>query len=176
MPDFNLDDAIRKIPDFPKKGVLFYDVTSVLTNSKAFAYVMEEMRKRYTSDNVDAIVAIESRGFIFGAPLALELGIPLVLARKKGKLPGDTVSESYTLEYGEATLEIHKQDLPAGQKILIVDDLIATGGTLRAVANMIEKQGSSVTGIFSVIGLPFLKYDQHIGDYSVTTLINYDSE
>ena len=176
MSEFNLDSAIRKIPDFPKKGILFYDVTSLLTNTDAFKYIAEKMKDKYTGKGITGIVAIESRGFVFAGQLALHLNVPLILARKKGKLPGETISESYALEYGEATLEIHKADIKDGMNLLIVDDLIATGGTLRAVANMIERQNSTVAGMFSVIGLPFLHYDRQIGKYEITTLINYDSE
>lgn len=176
MADFNLDAAIRKIPDFPKKGILFYDVTSLLTNPKAFGFIVEKTKKQYSDRGITGIVAIESRGFVFAAPLALHLGVPLILARKKGKLPGKTISESYSLEYGTAALEIHEEDLKSGMNLLIVDDLIATGGTLRAVANMIERQKSRVAGIFAVIGLPFLHYDRQIGKYPVTTLIDYHGE
>jgi adenine phosphoribosyltransferase len=176
MSEFNLDAAVRKVHDFPKKGILFYDVTSLLTNPKAFRHIIDEMKKEYTGKKISGIVAIESRGFIFGAPLALHLGVPLVLARKKGKLPGKTISRSYALEYGEATLEIHQADISAGMNLLIVDDLIATGGTLRAVADMIEQQKSAVAGIFSVIGLPFLNYKNQVGNYAIKTLIEYHGE
>jgi adenine phosphoribosyltransferase len=134
------------------------------------------MIELYRDRGLTGIVAIESRGFLFAAPLALALGLPLILARKKGKLPGRTLSESYTLEYGSATLEIHAEDLPAGGNLLIIDDLVATGGTLRAVANMIERQGSAVAGVFCVVGLPFLKYQDTIGAIEVTTLIDYHGE
>jgi adenine phosphoribosyltransferase len=176
VADFDLNRAIRKVPDFPKKGILFYDVTSLLTNPKAFSHIVEKMKKAYADKGITGIVAIESRGFVFAAPLALHLGVPLILARKKGKLPGKTISESYSLEYGTATLEIHEEDLGSGMNLLIVDDLIATGGTLRAVANMIERQDSRVAGIFAVIGLPFLHYEKLIGEYGVTTLIDYHGE
>jgi adenine phosphoribosyltransferase len=176
MLEFNLDAAIRKVQDFPKKGILFYDITSILTNPPAFKFVIDEMKTIYAGKGITGIVAIESRGFIFAAPLALHLGVPLILARKKGKLPGKTISESYDLEYGAATLEMHAEDLKSKMNLLIVDDLIATGGTLRAVANMVERQGSKVAGIFSVVGLPFLQHDKKVGNYDITTLINYHGE
>jgi adenine phosphoribosyltransferase len=172
----DLDKVIRKIPDFPKPGILFYDITSIFTNPEAFRYTVAEMIKRYTNDTIDGIIAIESRGFLFGACYAEKTGIPLVLARKKGKLPGKTIQQSYDLEYGNAILEIHEADLTPGKRWLIIDDLIATGGTLQAVARMIERTGSSVAGIFAVIGLPFLNYHATIGKYNPITLIDYQGE
>ncbi|MGB3242337.1 MAG: adenine phosphoribosyltransferase, partial [Candidatus Omnitrophota bacterium] len=129
----DLDKAIRKVPDFPKPGILFYDVTSIFANPEAFQFVLDKMDELYKDVEIDGVIAIESRGFLLGAPFALKRSIPLVLARKSGKLPGDTIAKSYSLEYGEATLEIHKSDLTPNKKWLIVDDLIATGGTLEAV-------------------------------------------
>ncbi len=172
----DLDKAIRKVPDFPKPGILFYDVTSIFTSPQAFRYVLDRMDDLYKNAEINGVIAIESRGFIVGAPFALRRALPLVLARKQGKLPGETVKQSYSLEYGEATLEIHKSDLAPGKKWLIVDDLIATGGTLKAVATMVEKQGAEVAGIFSVIGLSFLNYTEQIGQYNPKTLINYDKK
>jgi adenine phosphoribosyltransferase len=172
----DLDKVIRKIPDFPKPGVLFYDVTSIFTDPRAFRYVVSRMEELYTDVRVDGVIAIEARGFLLGSCFALERELPLVLARKKGKLPGKTVAESYSLEYGQATLEIHTVDLPAHKRWLIVDDLIATGGTLEAVAKLVERQGSTVAGIFGVIGLPFLNYAGRIGKYEPKTLIDYQGE
>ena len=134
------------------------------------------MISKYSDTTVDGVVAIESRGFLLGAAFALAKKVPLVLARKKGKLPGKTVSESYALEYGEATLEIHIEDLTPGKNWLIIDDLIATGGTLEAVAKMIERQDATVAGIFSIIGLPFLNYMEKISQYNPVTLIDYHGE
>lgn len=172
----NLDSAIRKIPDFPKPGILFYDVTSIFTNPEAFRFVVDSMLDLYKDQQVDGVISIESRGFLLGSCFAYSKGVPMVLARKKGKLPGKTVSMSYLLEYGSATLEIHEADLIPGKKWLIIDDLIATGGTLEAVAGMVESVGAHVAGIFSIIGLPFLNYDEKIGRYEPKTLINYSSE
>lgn len=171
-----LDKNIRRIPDFPKPGVLFYDITSVLVNPEAFKYVIDQMVSIYKDKKIDAVAGVESRGFIFAAPFAEKLGIPLILIRKKGKLPGDTYECSYSLEYGTATVEVHKADIKKGQNILVVDDLIATGGTLAAAKNLIEQGGAEVTDFFGVIGLPFLNYQKVLGNCNVTTLINYDSE
>ena len=173
---FNLDDAIRKIPDFPKPGILFYDITSILTNPAAFEYCTNKMIELYRDSGFTHIAAIESRGFIFGAPLALALGLPLVLLRKKGKLPGETYTVKFTLEYGEDEIEMHKSDLAAGSKVLLIDDLIATGGTLKAATELISRGGGTVGGIFGVVGLPFLNYEKILQGFKVTTLINYSSE
>jgi adenine phosphoribosyltransferase len=172
----DLDSAIRKVPDFPKKGILFYDVTSIFTNPEAMRYVLRKMEETYKNAHFDGIIAIESRGFVVGAPFAVSKGLPLVLARKKGKLPGETLQMDYSLEYGQATLEIHKADLPAGKNWLIVDDLIATGGTLEAVAKMVERHGSKVGSIFSIIGLPDLNYAAKLSRYNPVTLIDYKGE
>jgi len=172
----DLDKAIRKVQDFPKPGILFYDITSIFTNPDAYRYTVDRMIAQYANDKIDGVIAIESRGFLLGSCFAYNKGIPLVLARKKGKLPGKTISQSYDLEYGSATLEIHEADITAGKRYLIIDDLIATGGTLAAVAKMVESAGAQVTGIFSIIGLPFLGYKKVIGKYNPVTLIDYDCE
>jgi adenine phosphoribosyltransferase len=170
---FDLDSAIRKVPDFPKPGILFYDITSILTNPKAFSYCVDSMLERYASDKPDAVAAIESRGFLFAAPFAKEAGIPLVLVRKKGKLPGKTRSASYALEYGMAEIEVHEADIPSGKRVLLVDDLVATGGTLRATRGLME---AGVMGVFGVVGLPFLNYQAALPGLEVTTLIQYHGE
>ena len=174
--DLNLDDYIRKVKDFPKKGILFYDVTSLFTNPVSFKWIIQKLNDLYKDSRLDAILAVESRGFIVAAPFAYNLGIPLVLARKAGKLPGETIRQSYSLEYGEATLEIQKSDIKKGNNVLIIDDLIATGGTLKACAEMVEKLDAKVAGFFGIIGLPFLNYDKALKNYEVNTLINYDAE
>lgn len=172
----DLDKVIRRVKDFPKPGVLFYDITSIFTDPLAFRYVINQMLSIYLKEKIDGVIAIESRGFLIGSCFALERKLPLVLARKKGKLPGKTLQESYSLEYGQATLEIHIDDLKPDRRWLIIDDLIATGGTLAAVAKIVERQGSRVAGIFGIIGLPFLKYEEKIGKYNPKTLIDYDGE
>ena len=172
----NLDAAVRKVPDFPKPGILFYDITSIFNTPEAFQYCVDEMIRLFKDDEIDGVIAVESRGFMMGSIYALDQKLPLVLARKAGKLPGKVVSESYALEYGEATLEMQVSDLTPGKRWLIIDDLIATGGTLEAVTKMIEKQGAEVAGIFSIIGLPFLGYKEKIGQYKTVTLVDYKSE
>lgn len=176
MKDFNLDDVIRKIPDFPKPGILFYDITSIMMNPEAFRWVVDKMAEIYRDRKIGAVAAVESRGFIFAAPLAEKMGIPLILVRKAGKLPGETIKRSYELEYGEAVIEIHKADIPSGENVLIVDDLLATGGTLKAAADLLVEGGAQVTDVFSVIGLPFLNYDETLDGLNVTTLIEYHGE
>ena len=176
VPRFPLDDAIRKIPDFPKKGVLFYDVTSLLANPEAFGFCVASMIDMYSDAGIDAVAAIESRGFVFASPFAERLRLPLILIRKKGKLPGKTLSEKYALEYGEAEIEAHQADIPAGKRVLIVDDLIATGGTIQATARLLRRAGAEVAGAFGVIGLTFLDYSKRLAGIEVKTLIEYGSE
>ncbi len=173
---FDLDAAIRKIPDFPKPGILFYDITSVLMRPDAFGYCIDRMIDTYRDARIDAVIAVESRGFLFATPFARECRLPVILARKKGKLPGETYRQEYELEYGTDTVEIHKADLQPGARCLIVDDLVATGGTLKAVADIVERVGGSVAGIFCVIGLPFLEYASVLKPHVATTLIDYAGE
>jgi len=172
----NLDAVIRKVPNFPKPGILFYDITSLFLNPEVLNFVSQKMLEAFEHTKFDAAISIESRGFILGGIFAKERRVPLILARKKGKLPCETIEESYDLEYGQATLEMHKADIASGKKYLIIDDLIATGGTMRAVANMIEKSGSEVAGIFSIISLPFLGYSEKIGKYRTVVLQEYHKE
>ena len=171
-----IDQSIRRIPDFPKKGILFYDITGALINPKAFKLIVEKSIALYKDSGIDAVAAVESRGFIFAAPLAERLGIPLILIRKKGKLPGDVYHCSYSLEYGTAEIEVHKSDVKSGQKILVIDDLIATGGTLGAAKNLLEQGGASVFEFFGVIGLPDLNYKKTLAPVKVTTLIEYSGK
>lgn len=172
----NLDAVIRKVPDFPKPGILFYDITSIFTTPDAFAYVVDRMVDAYKDVRIDGVVAIESRGFLVAGAYCDRVRKPLVLARKKGKLPGKTVSKSYALEYGEATLEMHAADIVPGSRYLIIDDLVATGGTIEAVASMLASQGASVAGVFCIIGLPFLPYKSRLAEFDVKTLIDYHAE
>ncbi len=174
--DFDLDASIRKVPDFPKPGILFYDITSVLTNPDAFRYSIEEIVRRYRGHQVDAVAAIEARGFLFAAPVAERLGLPLVLLRKRGKLPGKTLSKRFTLEYGEDEIFVHQADVQAGQRFLLIDDLVATGGTLRAAADLLVQAGGKLAGVCCVIGLPFLGFEALFPDTEVFRLIDYHGE
>ena len=174
--DFSLDEVIRKVPDFPKSGILFYDITGILVNPKAFKYCIDMMVKLYKGLELDALAAIESRGFVFAAPLAERLGIPLILIRKKGKLPGDTYSCKYALEYGFAEIEVHKADVQRGQKILIIDDLIATGGTTKAIINLIERLGGEVVKIDFLMELKGLKGRDMLKGYDVSSVICYEGK
>lgn len=174
--DFNLDLAIRKVKDFPKEGILFYDITSILTNPEAFNYCIDSLVEVCREKKYAAIAAVEARGFLFAAPAAAKLGIPLILVRKKGKLPGKTLSKSFSLEYGEDIIQIHIDDVPQGKEVLIVDDLVASGGTLKAAAELFIEAGAIVKDVFCAVGLSFLPYKEVLKDYSVKTLINYDSE
>lgn len=173
---YSLDSAIRKIPDFPKPGILFYDITGILVDPKAFRFCIDQMVKIYKNRKIDAIAAIESRGFVFAAPFAERMGIPLILIRKKGKLPGKTWSCKYALEYGSSEIEVHQADVRPGQSILVMDDLIATGGTLNAARNVLEQGGAHVAGFFGVVGLPFLDYQKVLGNIEVKTLVEYFGE
>ena len=176
MGEFNLDNYIRKISDFPKKGVLFYDLTSILVNPAAFRFCIDSMIALYKDRPIDAVAAIEARGFLFAAPFAVSMKIPLILIRKKGKLPGITLSKKYDLEYGQAEIEVHREDIPAGKQVLLLDDLIATGGTLNAARALIVEGGAHVPEIFGVVGLPFLNYEKILAPTPVTTLIQYHGE
>ena len=171
-----LDKAIRRVPDFPKPGVLFYDITSVLTKPSAFRYCIRRMVEAYKDTHFDAVAAVESRGFLFAAPFAQELDLPLVLIRKKGKLPGEVYRCSYDLEYGSAEIEVHKSDVREGKKYLIVDDLIATGGTLGAARRLLEMGGGVATDVFGVIGLSDFNFEEVLKPMKVTTLINFSGQ
>ena len=176
MSTLNLDDYIRKVPDFPKKGVLFYDITSILASPLAFQYCIDSMLDRYLSKSIDAIAAIEARGFLFAAPFAIAMKIPLIPIRKKGKLPGVTLSKKYELEYAQAEIEVHSADVPKDGCVLLTDDLIATGGTLNAARSLLIEGGAEVPEIFGILGLPFLNYEKVLAPTPVTTLIQYHGE
>lgn len=167
---------IRDIPDFPKPGIVFKDITTLIKNGKAFNEVIDIFHKKVKNKKVDLVLAIESRGFIFGGALANKLKVGFVPVRKPGKLPGAVEQESYALEYGQDTLQIHKDAVKRGQKVLIVDDLLATGGTLQAACRLVEKLGGKVAGISVLIELSFLKGKDKLSNYDFFSLIKYDSE
>ena len=174
--DFDLDAVIRKQPDFPQKGVLFYDITSILTNVDAFQYCINRALQLFPTDSFDAIAGVDARGFLFSAPLAFRLKKPLILVRKDGKLPGKTIRRDFSLEYGTNTIEVHADDIESGMRVLIVDDIIATGGTLKATAEVLQEGGAQMVGVFGVIGLRFLNYSKMLAGYRIETLVEYDSE
>ncbi len=174
--EFDLDRAIRKVPDFPHKGILYYDITSVLINPEAFSWCVNQMVALYGEGRIDGVAGVESRGFIFAAPLAQILGIPLILVRKAGKLPGATLKKSYQLEYGEAEVEIHQADVPVGKRVLLVDDLLATGGTIAAAAQLLIQGGAIVEEAFGIVGLPFLGFRDGLSGMKVKTLIDYNPQ
>ncbi|MCL2759141.1 MAG: adenine phosphoribosyltransferase [Treponema sp.] len=176
MASINLDDYIRKVPDFPKKGILFYDITSILASPVAFKYCIDKLAEIYKNENIDAVAAIEARGFLFAAPFAYKMDIPLIPIRKKGKLPGVTLSKKYELEYAQAEIEVHSADVPKGKRVLLTDDLIATGGTLNAARSLLQEGGAEVPGIFGIVGLPFLNYKKILDPTPIITLIDYHSE
>lgn len=170
----NLKKYIREIPDFPKPGILFEDITPLLGSPEAFAYVISEFQNLLEGTKVDAIAAIESRGFMFAAPLALQRGVPFVPLRKPGKLPYETISFEYELEYGTNALEIHKDALTPGQSVVIIDDLLATGGTAKAACKLVERLGAQVTKVLFVIELAFLNGTKQLSEYDVSALVAYD--
>jgi adenine phosphoribosyltransferase len=174
--NFYLDKFIRKVPDFPKKGILFYDITSILAQPEAFQFCVEAMVDIYRGKNIDAVAAFEARGFLFAAPFAVRMGIPLIPIRKKGKLPGITLSKKYDLEYAQAEIEVHREDVPAGKRVLLTDDLIATGGTLNAAKALLTAGGAEVPEIFGVVALPFLGFEKALSPTPGTTLIDYHGE
>ena len=175
----NLDklrQCIRDVPDFPKPGVIFKDITPLLAHAESFRWTVEQLSERIRSHRANALAAIESRGFIFGAALALTLGLPLQLVRKPGKLPYRKLSKDYELEYGRGTLEVHEDAFKARERYAIVDDLVATGGTAAATATLVESRGAEVACCAFVIELAFLKGRQKLARYPMESLLVYDAE
>ncbi len=173
MTEVDLKKLIRDIPDFPKPGIIFRDITPLIADARGLAAIVDQIATPYLAA-VDVVVGIESRGFIIGAPVAYRLGVGLTIARKAGKLPYETVGESYELEYGSAALEIHRDGLPAGARVLIVDDLLATGGTAAAAVKLVSKLGGSVVGCAFVIELAGLRGRERVQPASCFSLIRYD--
>ena len=171
-----LKQKIRNVPDFPQKGIVFRDITTLLRDGVAFKAVIDLLHERYREKPLDVIVGIESRGFIFGAALADRLGVGFIPARKPGKLPAATVSEAYDLEYGQATLEIHQDAIADGVRTLIIDDLLATGGTLAAACKLVERLGGRITEVCVIIELSFLNGKAKLDGRPFYSMIQYDSE
>jgi adenine phosphoribosyltransferase len=169
----DLSEYIRDIPDFPKPGVLFKDITPLLADPGAFAYAVAKLSAHFATRQIDAIAAAEARGFLFAAPMALELRKPLVPLRKPGKLPYQTHSFKYDLEYGSAELHMHIDGVDEGSHVLLVDDVLATGGTMAAACKLIEKAGGKVAACAFLMELPFLKGREQLAGYDVFSLIHY---
>lgn len=171
----NLKKLIREVPDFPKPGINFYDITTLLKDPTGLEETIDAMTELCRGLDIDTVIGVESRGFIFGAPLAYQLGVGFIPVRKPKKLPSDKVAVSYELEYGTDTLEMHKDAVGEGHNVLIVDDLLATGGTARAVANLVESVGGKVAGLIFAVELTFLNGRSKFEGYNVKSLISYDS-
>ena len=169
-----LKSRIRDVKDFPKSGIVFKDITTLLKDPRAFKIAIDEMTDYCRDKDADVIVGAESRGFIFGSVIAYNLGKPFVLVRKKGKLPADTIKEDYELEYGSNTVEIHKDSIEKGQRVMIVDDLLATGGTALASAKLVEKIGGNVVGMLFLTELAFLNGQEKLNNYAVHSLLKYE--
>ena len=172
----DLKDYIRTIPDYPKKGIIFRDVTTVLSDADGLKLAIDEMMKLLEGVDFDVIAGCEARGFICGAPLAYNLHKPFVPIRKKGKLPAATVSQAYDLEYGTAEVEIHVDAIKPGQKVVIVDDLIATGGTVEAGAKLVEKLGGKVVKAIFLMELSDLSGREKLKDYDVASVVQFEGE
>lgn len=173
MSQVDLASLVRNIPDFPLPGIQFKDITTLIGNGPAFSQVIDTMAERYKDVQIDAVVGVESRGFIFSAPLALRLGVGLVPVRKPGKLPAETYQVEYALEYGSNRLEIHRDAFTPGARVLVVDDLLATGGTIAAATRLIEQAGAQVVELAFVIELGFLGGREKLAPYSVFSLLQY---
>ncbi len=171
-PD-ELRAKIREIPDFPKPGILFYDITTLLKDPAAYRAAIDAMLAPYAGVAIDIVVGMESRGFIFSAPLAYQLGAGLVPVRKLGKLPAETISVEYALEYGSNTLEVHRDAIEPGQRVLIVDDLLATGGTVNGTVELVQRLKGEIAGLAFLVELGFLKGRARLADHTVSSVITY---
>ena len=171
-----IEEYVRSIPDFPEKGIIFRDITSVLQDADGLKLAIDSMIKLLDGVDFDVVVGTESRGFIFGVPIAYAIGKPFVPVRKKGKLPCETISEKYDLEYGSAEIEMHKDSILPGQKAVLVDDLIATGGTIEACTKLIERLGGEVVKIIFLMELAGLKGRDKLAKYDVSSVITYEGK
>jgi adenine phosphoribosyltransferase len=170
----HLKKMIREVPDFPKKGILFYDITTLLKDKVGFATLIDALSEHYLNEKIDTVLAIEARGFIFGPALAYRLNAGFVPIRKPGKLPAETVRLTYDLEYGQDTLEIHKDAIKPGPRVIIVDDLLATGGTANACARLAKSLGADIAGMGFVVELDFLNGREKFNGTEVFSLLHYD--
>lgn len=171
-----IEEYVRSIPDFPEPGIIFRDVTSILQDADGLKLAIDSMQECLKDTDVDVIVGTESRGFMFGVPIAYNLHKPFVPVRKKGKLPCETVSRSYDLEYGSATIEMHRDSIKPGQKVAVIDDLIATGGTVEAAVKLIEELGGEVVKIVFLMELAGLKGREKLAGYDVASVIRYEGK
>ena len=171
-----LEEYVRSIPDFPEPGIIFRDITSILQDADGLHLAIMSMQEKLADTDFDVVAGTESRGFIFGVPIAYNLHKPFVPVRKKGKLPCETISQSYELEYGEATIEIHKDSIRPGQKVVIIDDLIATGGTVQAATKLVEQLGGEVVKIVFLMELAGLNGREKLKGYDVASVICYDGK
>ncbi|MDZ7260823.1 MAG: adenine phosphoribosyltransferase [candidate division KSB1 bacterium] len=171
-----LKHLIRNVPDFPKKGIGFKDITTLIKDGKAFRKAVDDLAEPFQDKGVDLVVGVEARGFIFAAALAYKWGVGVIPVRKPGKLPAETLKEEYALEYGTDAVEIHKDAIQKGQRVLIVDDLLATGGTVAATARLVERLGGQIVGIAFLIELSFLKGREKLKKYQTVSLIKFDEE
>lgn len=169
----DLNTHIRDIPDFPKPGIVFKDITPLLGNAAALDAAVVAMAEPWRNEKIDAVVGIESRGFIFGSAVARELGVGFVPVRKPGKLPADTISVSYALEYGEDTVEIHRDALGPGQRVLVLDDVLATGGTMAAACELVAKTGAEIAGIVFLVELSFLEGRAKLDGHAIHSVLTY---
>jgi adenine phosphoribosyltransferase len=169
----DLKAKIREVPNFPKPGILFYDVTTLLRDAQAFSRVISRLSEFYRGEGIEKVVGIESRGFILGAPLALQLGVGFVPVRKPGKLPAEVYEKTYDLEYGSSSLAIHKDAIDRGERVLIVDDLLATGGTMAATVHLVGELGGVVVGVAVLIELVDLRGRDRLKDQHVVSLLSY---
>ena len=172
----DLAATVRTIPDFPKPGILFRDITTLLQNPEAFRYVIETWRARYAENNATAIVGADARGFIFGGALAYALGLPFVPARKRGKLPWKTIQQEFALEYGTDVVEMNVDALKPGDRVILIDDLLATGGTMAAIAALVRQLGAEIIEAAFVIELPGLKGRDKLAGIPVHTLVEFEGE
>jgi adenine phosphoribosyltransferase len=172
----DIKQHIREIQDWPKSGINFKDITTLLEDKDIFKYVIDKLCEPYQNEKIDKVVGIDARGFLLASAMAYKLGAGISIVRKKGKLPHKTISRDYTLEYASNTIEMHEDTIKRGEKVIIVDDLVATGGTVLATAELVEEMGGEIVGISYIIDLPFLDGSKKLEKYNLNYLVSYDGE